>query len=553
MKYKFTLATISLFCLLQISVFAQPAIVIKPYVTGFTRPVKIANAGDARLFVAEIGGKIKIIKNGTILSTPFLDIGSKVNDPEWAGIFSIAFHPQYQSNGFFYVMYVVKNKFEVQISRFQRQGNADSDIANAAETLILTIPYTDVLGGHRGGDLAFGKDNQLYISTGDNGPGSRGVIGDPESNSQNMSKLFGKLLKIDPASPPTAANATQNIWALGLRNPWRFSFDRSNGDLWIGDNGQDGWEEINYLSASSTRTPRNFGWDYMEGNAVYRNCNCNIVNTFIAPKLTYPGYTNNQNKSASVMGGYVYRGSQYPSLKGTYFYGDYQSFQIGAITSNGYHDFIPDVSYSSLISFGEDQSGELYVASFLDGTLGTITLPGDPLTAKLKFFTAKTQDDGIQLDWETSMETNFSRFILERSGDGKKFSALSTIPSSPASKTYGYLDKTAFFSLNYYRLKLIDNDGSFQISKMVVASQEYKLPEIIAYPNPGIDKFDMQNAGPGNVIRIYNTSGILILTKRITSVKDADVNLKGFPSGTYITVIQDENGRTIKKSKLIKN
>jgi glucose/arabinose dehydrogenase len=116
--------------------------------------------------------------------------------------------------------------------------------------------------------MAFGKDNQLYISTGDNGPGSRGVTGDPENNAQNMSRLFGKILKIDPNNLPTASNATERIWALGLRNPWRFRFDRSIGDLWIGDNGQDGWEEVNYFSASNTTTPRNFGWEYMEGNSV---------------------------------------------------------------------------------------------------------------------------------------------------------------------------------------------------------------------------------------------------------------------------------------------
>ncbi len=280
-------------------------------------------------------------------------------------------------------MYVVKSRFEINISRFKRVGGADSDLADASsENIILTIPYTEVVGGHRGGDLAFGKDNFLYISTGDNGPGSRGVMGDPELNSQNSNLLFGKILRLDVSSTSPADNILQKIWAKGMRNPWRMSFDRENGDFWYGDNGQDGWEEVNYLKATDVTTPRNFGWDYMEGNSVYRNCNCDITTSFIAPKFVYPGFTNNGGNSASVMGGYVYRGSKYASLKGSYIFGDYQTFKIGMITPTGFSGFLTNVTYPSLVSFGEDNQGELYAISFFDGTIAQITGPNYPTSRK---------------------------------------------------------------------------------------------------------------------------------------------------------------------------
>ena len=531
---------------------AQPPIVIEHYLSGFTRPVKITHAYDSRLFVAEIGGKIKVIKNGVILPTPFLDISSQINDPEWAGIYSIAFDPNYLNNGYFYVMYVVKNKFEVQISRFQRSGSSTSDVASPIETPLLTIPYTEILGGHRGGDMAFGKDNQLYISTGDNGPGSRGMMGDTENNAQNMSGLFGKILKINPDNPPTAANATQSIWALGLRNSWRFSFDRSNGDLWIGDNGQDGWEEVNYFSASNTTTPRNFGWDYMEGNSVYRDCNCNITDTFIAPKLTYPGYTNNaDHTSTSIMGGYVYRGSNYPTLRGSYFYGDYQSANIGIMVPNGYQGFIPNVSYPSLISFGEDQAGELYVLSFFDGSLGKLTLPGS-LPVTLQTFTAKPIENSVQLKWRTTSETNFSHFELERSADGKEFQQLKLIPASGKNDNYTYLDNLPFPDFNYYRLKMVDRDSSYQFSRMVTAKPFLNVA-ITVFPNPASDIFTVKGVRPGETIHVYNTTGQLLLSKIITSEIKIELDLKNYPTGVYNLSIEDVGSGFVRRLKLVKD
>jgi glucose/arabinose dehydrogenase len=545
-------STAAYLLLLPIGLAAQPSPTIEPLFAGFTRPVKVTHAYDARLFVAEIGGKIKVIKNGVVLPAPFLNIRNKINEPEYAGIFSIAFHPDYQVNGYFYVMYVVKDKYEVQISRFQRLGSTDSDLASDVETPILTIPYTDVPGGHRGGDMAFGKDNFLYISTGDNGPGSRGVPGDPDNNAQNTGKLFGKILRLDVGSPSPGDNPLQKIWALGLRNPWRFSFDRETGDLWIGDNGQDKYEEIDFLSYTDAVTSsRNFGWNYYEGNYAYKDCHCST--NFVAPVLVYNGFTYNGGVSASVMGGYVYRGSKYPSLKGWYFFGDYQSFKIGAVKGL-YKGFLSDLSYHSLISFGEDNGGELYVVSLLNGTLGHLTSSSDPpLPVRLASFSAKPEGCDVLLTWRTTEEINFSRFEVERSNDGKKFQRITTVATSGADHDYTFVDVAPLPGIHYYRLKMLDHDGTFQISHMAKQAADCPDQKISIFPNPSRDLFMIKGLGSGSTISLYQISGRLILPQQSVKAGKAEINLKNYPTGAYILKIEDQHSGFVKRIKLVKD
>lgn len=554
MIYKITLPLFLCLLLFCFSSKAQPSLALEAFSSGFTRPVKVTHGYDSRIFVAEIGGKIKVIKNGIVNhNQPFLDISSKMNDLDWAGIFSIAFDPEYQSNGFFYVMYVVKGKFEINISRFERIGGPDSDLASAStENIILTIPYTDVLGGHRGGDLAFGKDNFLYISTGDNGPGSRGVMGDPEMNSQNPNLLFGKIIRLDVRSNAPTENILQKIWAKGLRNPWRFSFDKQTGDFWYGDNGQDGWEEVNFLSVSDISSTRNFGWDYMEGNQVYRNCNCDIESSFVAPKFVYPGYTNNGGNSASVMGGYVYRGTKYSSLKGSYIFGDYQSYKIGMITPAGFSGFLTDATYPSLVSFGEDRDGELYAISFYDGTIAHITGINNPLPVKLQAFTAKATKCVIQLQWNTTMETDFSHFEVERSSDGRKFTSIKTVSGYGSSYYYSFTDENPLPGNNLYRLKMIDNDESFEVSRIIEGKNDCETNKVTVFPNPATEQFTIQGLAQGNRVSIYNSSGARILSEKSKTGENIQVNLKNYPSGIYTINIQNENAAIISRLNISK-
>lgn len=395
-KYIFYL----LFLLLVTKVYAQtPVLSLELYKTGFVRPTNIQSAGDSRLFVSEIGGKIKIIQNNTILATLFLDISAKVQDTQWAGINSFAFHPNYAENGRFYVLYIRKPDNMVQLSQFRRSVS-DSNQASATEIPLLTIPHI-LNTGHRGGAISFGPDGYLYISTGDDADGGRGVIGDPLNNAQNLTKLFGKLLRIDVNSdnntyaiPPTNPYQTPNdgipdeLWARGLRNPWRMSFDRATGDLWMGDNGQDGWEEVDFLPNNSSGG-KNFGWRCYEGNHRYVQPVCEDSATLTFPIHQYTGFTNNGGTGASVIGGYVYRGQQYPVMYGHYIYADYATGKFWTLRRNpdgSYQNTTQSITLTNPVSFGEDVAGELYTISFTTGTLYRLKAQTCPSTLVLTVF-----------------------------------------------------------------------------------------------------------------------------------------------------------------------
>jgi glucose/arabinose dehydrogenase len=256
--------------------------------TGFDRPVDIKFTDDNKIFIVEQDGKIKIISNGTVLATPFLDIDSKVGSVDnEQGLLGLAFSPDYVSSGKFYVNYT-NNSGDTVISRFTVSSNiniADSD----SEVVLLTIPQP--YSNHNGGHLAFGQDNYLYIGTGDGGSG-----GDPDNYAQNGNSLLGKILRIDvngnygyniPVDNPFVNDSSvlDEIWALGLRNPWRFSFDKQNGDLWIGDVGQNAIEEIDRLTISDSGV--NLGWRCYEGNSPYNTSGCSSASNYFSPIAQY--------------------------------------------------------------------------------------------------------------------------------------------------------------------------------------------------------------------------------------------------------------------------
>jgi glucose/arabinose dehydrogenase len=533
------------------NVIAQPQFSIQAVSTGFTRPVKVTHAFDDRLIIAEMGGKIRILKNGSVLSQPFLDISSKINDPNWAGIFSITFDPAYLNNGFFYVMYVIKNSTEIQVSRFTRSaGNPNLADANS-EQKVLTIAYTDVLGGHRGGDMAFGKDNFLYISTGDNGPGSRGVIGDPENNAQDPTKLFGKLLRLDVSQDLPLDMADNKVFAVGLRNPWRFSIDRANGDFWIGDNGQDGWEEINYLKYPFEISAPNFGWNCLEGNQSYTTSHCTPGTSYQAPKAVYPGYTNNGHQDASVMGGYVYRGSQYRSLQGYYFFGDYATGKVGFIGSGGTVNWEAGLTYPSLISFGEDVSGELYVLSITEGTLGKLTSTADPLPVQLVSFRLHHQEGASVLEWETAEERDFDFFEVQRSTDGKRFEALQQIQGVETGHSYLFLDPMPSAETCYYRLKMVDVDQTYAYSKILV-SKPSKTNDLFVYPNPMAGQSMINGVYEGDKLTLFGANGVLIRQFVWNNSLGRNFDLHDLGTGLYLLTIENPKTGTSRQLRIIK-
>lgn len=342
--------------------------------SGLSSPVFVTSpAGDLqRLFIVEQPGIIKILKDGVILPDPFLDIAARVSFGGERGLLGLAFHPDYDNNDYFYVNYT-NNSGNTVISRFEVTG--DPDIADPASEFILLI-ISQPFSNHNGGMIAFGSsDGYLYIGMGDGGSG-----GDPGNRSQNDGLMLGKILRIDvdggdpygiPPDNPFVGpgNPLDEIWAKGLRNPWRFAFDRLAGDLYIGDVGQNAWEEIDYQPASSLGG-ENYGWRFMEGNHCY-----NPSNDCDPGGLTYPIHEYSHGGSpfrCSVTGGYVYRGSAIPDLQGRYFFADYCSDQIWSLLYDGDNvtelidrtaelDPGEGLTINDISSFGEDAAGELYI------------------------------------------------------------------------------------------------------------------------------------------------------------------------------------------------
>lgn len=351
---------------------------LQPLAQRFDQPTFVTNAhdGSGRLFIVEKPGTISIVSGGQILPQPFLDIRSLVgpSGPE-QGLLGLAFHPQFVQNGRFFVFYTANNDANGDNTLAEFRVSANPNRADpASRRVLLAIP--DFAPNHNGGMVTFGPDGYLYVGTGDGGGG-----GDPERNGQNINALLGKLLRLDvddgqpyaiPRDNPFVGrtDARPEIWAYGLRNPWRFSFDRATGDLYIGDVGQNLWEEIDFQPAGSAGGA-NYGWSIMEGLHCYRPA------TGCDPSgLTPPIAEYGHDAGCAVIGGYVYRGVAYPLLDGTYLYGDYCSGRIWGLsrTSDGaWQVQLLLRANAQLSSFGEDEAGEVYVVAVDSGVIYRLT------------------------------------------------------------------------------------------------------------------------------------------------------------------------------------
>jgi glucose/arabinose dehydrogenase len=331
---------------------------------GLSTPIAMGNPADGtgRLFILEKAGVIKIILHGSLLPEPFLDISDRVGSAgSEQGLLGIAFHPNYASIGFFYVDYTGQDG-NIVISRFHVSANPDQ-ADRASEKVILRIEHP--FRNHNGGQLAFGPDGYLYIGVGDGGS-----EGDPRLYGQNMNVLLAKILRIDvdhgdpysipPDNPFVKGGGRPEAWLTGLRNPWRFSFDSQTGDLFIGDVGQDNWEEVDFLPAGS-KGGENYGWSFREGFHPYKgNPPANL-------KLVDPVTEYGHDQGCAIIGGYIYRGKTLPEWDGIYFFGDYCSGNVWGLLHK------PDGSWQSRLlfntsvqisSFGQDQDGEIYLLSY---------------------------------------------------------------------------------------------------------------------------------------------------------------------------------------------
>lgn len=339
--------------------------------TGLADPIGIAAppiADDSRLFIVEQAGRIVTVDTANPQDkTLFLDITSKVGGGGERGLLGLAFHPAFQQNGQFFVNYTDKAGNTV-VARYQTGQDGTGDASSEKVLLTQQQPFAN----HNGGALQFGPDGYLYIALGDGGSG-----GDPGNRAQDTSTFLGKILRIDVnkgdpyAVPPTnplvnQPGAKPEIWAWGLRNPWRISFDRQTGDIWIADVGQGDWEEINLQPVASS-SGGNYGWRCFEGTHPFNTVGCQDASAYIQPIYEY----DHSGDKCSVTGGYVYRGTQHPSLSGTYLFGDYCSGEIFALEqTNGQATVTAALGTPYAISaFGEDANGELYVADHQSGSI----------------------------------------------------------------------------------------------------------------------------------------------------------------------------------------
>jgi glucose/arabinose dehydrogenase len=341
----------------------ETAIRLQSVVSGLASPVHLAApAGDARLFVVEQPGRIRIVENGALLPTPFLDITDRVGAGGERGLLSVAFHPQYASNGFFFVNYTDRAG-DTRVERYSVSADRNrADPASARLVIGIDQPFSN----HNGGLVAFGPDGKLYVGMGDGGGSA-----DPQETGQDPMQLLGKLLRLDvdgaapyaiPADNPYAGRTDRRpeIWALGLRNPWRFSWDRTAGLLYVADVGQNRLEEIDVVPAGQAGV--NYGWDLMEGSDCFEpREGCDRTG------LTVPALEYSHEEGCSVTGGFVYRGQDIAALRGHYFYADYcqgwiRSFRYAGGQAADARSWQVE-SVGNITSFGEDSRGELYVMS----------------------------------------------------------------------------------------------------------------------------------------------------------------------------------------------
>jgi len=514
--------------------FAQPIIDLDSFATGLIFPVDIAHANDDRLFVVGKGGIIQIVDaDGNVSPTPFLDITDRVvgpNPPDERGLLGLAFHPNYEENGFLYVNYTGEGNTSF-ISRFEVSENNPDQVNPGSELILLNVDQP--FANHNAGDLAFGEDGYLYIPLGDGGAG-----GDPGDRSQNQSNLLGKILRIDVDNPSDGLNygipvdnpfldddnVRDEIFATGLRNPWRFSFDRETGDIWIGDVGQSAWEEISYLPADEI-SGANFGWRCLEGSSsfVTNGIGCESMDQFIRPVFEY---RNNPNADGcSVTGGYVYRGSEYKLLNGTYVFADYCSGKFWTITPDegGEFEVIDQgpkdrFEYST---FGENQNGELFVAAMNDGIIYRVTEVCSPLKPS------------VSQDGATLMADMGDAFVWFR--DGEAIAGADDATYEPTENGV-YTVRTEYENgcsilSDPFEYTLVSNLNLFDEGEITFMPNPFSDQAILQFPNPNRLAYE---------VKLIDLQGRVLYNRKNIRTEEVAIDGSHVPGGIYILSLSGE-------------
>jgi len=518
--------------------------------------VYVTNAGDSsnRLFIVEKGGVIKIYDGNSLLATPFLNVSNLVSKGGEQGLLSIAFHPQYKTNRYFFIYYT-NIADDVTIARYQTRADSLNVADSSSGVVLLNIPKP--FANHNGGTLAFGKDGYLYFATGDGGG-----AGDVNNNAQNGNSLLGKMIRINvttSANPPYYTIPADNpfinditvrdeIWALGLRNPFRWSFDRLTDDIWIGDVGQSAREEVDF-EPDSSKGGNNYGWHCYEGNLPYNTSGCSSQDSYKFPVFDYG--RSSANGGITVVGGMVYRGNDYPFLYGYYICVDHFSSNGWLITpdsSNGWSVTMQSGLPASIASFGEGENGELYAVSLSD-TLYQVkaerTLP-----VRLTGWHAQLQKDKVTLSWKTTFEQNLQQFDIEYSDNGLKFEKLIAIAATNklSGSAYNYTYALATAGKLFYRLKMIDKDGAFQYSNIIRIAANYITQNLVS-PNVINDRMlNIQLNEPFNDLILYTTDGRKIFNHHLAGqMGRISVTLPPLLAGVYFIQLCNNNDRVVQK------
>jgi glucose/arabinose dehydrogenase len=508
---------------------AQPVLNFNTVVSGLSAPLDIVNAGDGtnRLFLVQRGGQIRILSGGALLPGNFLDISGLIVAGGEQGLLSLAFHPDYETNRYFFVYYTRISDGAVTIARYQTSSGNPNLADPGSGVVLLTVAKTPGQTNHNGGKLNFGPDGYLYFATGDGGG-----AGDPDNNAQNGNALQGKMIRLDvsnfntlpyytiPATNPYVndPNVRDELFAIGLRNPWRWSFDRLTGDMWIADVGQGAWEEVNFRSAGTT-AGLNYGWDCFEGNHVFSNtAACQATTDTVAPIFEY-----SHSQGFSVTGGYVYRGTAYPAMYGYYIVADFGSGNVWKIIPNGtaWNVSMQAGLPGSIVGFGESEAGELYALS-LGGTLYQVQATADaPLPVNLLNLYATPDNGAVAVTWRTTYEQNVKQFDVEYSEDGIRFKIAGTVVASNSATGHAYQFRHSVVANTkdklYYRLRTVDADGNWEYSKVVALqisgnAVNYIYPTIITtgivsmYLNDDFEQLDVVNAA-GQVLLKQSLNG----------------------------------------------
>jgi len=517
-----------------------------PLVTGLANAVDLVSAGDTRMFIAQQNGLIRIY-DGTTTLTTFMDLSGQGLFPNplgsEQGLLSIAFHPQFSTNRYFFIWYTASDG-AVTLARYRANvGLATGDPSSGVVLFSVAKPGTPYFTNHNGGKLNFGADGMLYIGLGDGGDG-----GDPFNNAQNPASLLGKMLRLDvsnfsigapyytiPADNPflvAGDGIRDEIFALGLRNPWRWSFDRANGSMWIADVGQGNYEEVNYRTAA-TSSGINYGWRCREGKHNYNTAGCGSL------VLTEPIFEYDHTLGQSITGGYVYRGPDAgnAALVGTYICTDYISGRVWLVQPDGSFILQTVNTVSNISGFGESSNGTLYaIRRAGNGGLYKINLLNTTPVSILNFSGAHSNTYNT-LTWSSTGEINTSKFVVEYSSNGSDFTTAGEVNAtgSNGGNNYTFRHDIVMSNTGYYRLKIVENSGEFNYSStlrlMVQSDAAIRItPTYITNRSINVS----WNV-PVTKLQLLSSDGKIVFEKALQNASGNMVmTLPQVPSGIYI-------------------